>query len=337
MNPSRSDFDRLEEKARSGDPTGDGAPGILITSLGNKRSLVAAVREAAGRSSQGWVLWGGDVDESVNGRAVVDHFWRMPRPEEVDTQGWIKAFRSRRISRLIPTRDGELAFWAKRREKLREGGIEVLVSSPEAIAITDDKQAFHDFCEEKGLRAIQTRLSPPDRRDRRLWVVKERHGAGSRSMRLGVGAEEAAEVAEAMTEPVFQPWVAGPEYSVDAYTNRRGQVHGLICRRRVVVEGGQAKVTTAVEYPAMEAIVRELLEALPGTMGPSVTQLIQEEGGGGCFLLETNLRFGGASGCSVAAGLRVFDWFLQESAGAPPGPFVRGSLPMTWMFDEAGL
>ena len=248
----------------------------------------------------------------------------MPTTTDEHLPSIISYCQAHGITRVVPTRDGELTFWSRHRAALAEAGIAVLVSGPEAVHRCLDKLEFAEFGQTMGLPVIATSLniealtgdvSTPTT----AFVVKERHGAGSLS--LGLNLPYAAAVAHAQTlqEPIFQPFIHGREISVDGYVNRAGQVHGLVARSRDVVVRGESQVTTTIQDTALVARLIPIVVKL-GLYGPFVLQALLTDDGG-LHIIECNCRFGGASTLGIAAGVDSFFWFLQEAAGADLSQF----------------
>ncbi len=303
------------------------APGhVLINSLAAKVPLAEAVQHAAKRLNPSIKVIGGDLNPQALGFHFTDASWVMPPTTDQHLPDIIRHCQAQGIAHIIPTRDGELAFWSRHRTDLAQAGIAVLVSAPEAVHRCLDKLEFAAFGQQAGLPVIPTSLSidslapdavplPPTAG----FVVKERHGAGSLS--LGLNLPYAAAVAHAQTleEPIFQPFIAGREISVDGYVSRAGRVHGLVARTRDVVVRGESQVTTTIENPALLARLTPIVEKL-GLYGPFVLQALLTDCGG-LHLIECNCRFGGASTLGIAAGVDSFFWFLQEAAGADLSQF----------------
>ena len=311
------------------------APGhVLISSVAAKVPLVAAVRAAAQRFAPSLQVIGGDLNPRALGFHFTDAAWAMPPTTDAHLPDIVAYCREQGIGHVIPTRDGELAFWARHRAALADAGVAVLVSTPAAVQRCLDKLEFATFGRQAGLPVIPTSLHLDTLIDAAslpataTFVVKERHGAGSLS--LGLNLPYAAAVAHAQTlqEPVFQPFIAGREISVDAYVDRAGRVHGLVARTRDVVVRGESQVTTTLPDPALLARLTPIIEKL-GLYGPLVLQALLTDDGG-LHLIECNCRFGGASTLGIAAGVDSFFWFLQEVTGADLAqfPFQPAPVPL---------
>ena len=291
---------------------------VLVTSLAGKAPLLRAVQAAASRLHYATHVIGADLNPQALARPLADGFWELPTLTDSFLPAFLAGCQARGITRIIPTRDGELLFWSRHQAALAAAGITVLVSEPAAVARCLDKVAFAEFGQARGLPVIPTVLNldelPGD-----AFVVKERHGAGSKHLGLNLIRAEALTHAATLHEPIFQPFVAGRELSADAYVDRAGRVHGLVARTRDVIVRGESQVTTTLPDPALTARLSAIVSEL-GLYGPLVLQAILDEQGE-LHLIECNCRFGGASTLGIAAGVDSFFWFLQEAAGADLADF----------------
>lgn len=287
---------------------GRAPPHVLVGSVSGKVPLIRAVKQAADKLCPGILVEGGDAAASPIGAHFVDQFWHMPHMNELTVAELIAHCRAAGIRVIVPTRDGELAWYAAAASELAAAGIHVMVSGREAIDACVDKLRFAELP-----GTIPTHRELPVSATGR-WVVKERFGAGSRSLGLNLTPEEARAHGAKLSEPVFQPYVAGREVSVDVYVDRQRRVKGVVVRTRDTVVNGESQITTTLEAPQGEAACRRVISLLP-FYGHLVFQAIIDEAGG-VHLIECNARFGGASTLSLAAGLDTFYWLLLESEGA---------------------
>ena len=292
---------------------------VLISSISAKVPLAHAVKNATRRLNPGMKTVGGDLNPQALGFHFTDESWAMPTTTDEHLPAIISHCQAQGITRIIPTRDGELAFWSRHRAALAAAGIAVLVSTPEAVHRCIDKLEFSTFGQQAGLPIIPTSLSidtltGDQPSPNAAFVVKERHGAGSLSLGLNLPYAAALAHAQTLTEPIFQPFIQGREISVDGYVSRAGRVHGLVARTRDVVVRGESQVTTTFHDPELLARLTPIVEKL-GLYGPFVLQALLTPDGG-LHIIECNCRFGGASTLGIAAGVDSFFWFLQEAAGA---------------------
>jgi len=294
---------------------------VLMTSAGSKIPLLRALRDAARRIDPDATIVAGDSDPDAVSRYLADSFWRMPDLEALSIDVFVAECAQRDVRTILPTRDGELAFWAGARPALEAAGISVIVSRPESVALCLDKLAFADWGRAAGLPVIPAAQQPEAFSDVAL-VVKERFGAGSRSIGIGLSPADARRHAAGLANPLFQPLVTGVEISIDAWLTAAGAVHGLVLRRRDRVVNGESQTTTTFRDARLEAQAADILGRL-GLSGPVVMQAIVVEAG--LAVIEVNARFGGASTASLSVGLDMLYWSLFERAwpGAPLPAFDR--------------
>lgn len=294
---------------------------VLITSAGSKIPLLRALREAARRIDPDATIVAGDIDHDAASRYLADGFWRMPELETLDLETIVAECRRRDVRTILPTRDGELAFWAGAKPALEAEGISVIVSRPESVALCLDKLAFAEWGKAAGLPVIPASRQPECFAELSL-VVKERFGAGSRSIGVGLSLSDARRHATGLADPLFQPFVTGIEISIDAWLTAAGALHGLVLRRRDRVMNGESQTTTTFRDARLEAQAATVLERLD-LSGPVVMQAIVTETG--LAVIEVNARFGGASTASLSVGLDMLYWSFFERAwpGAPAPAFDR--------------
>jgi carbamoyl-phosphate synthase large subunit len=286
------------------------APVVLISSASHKIPLLLAMREAAHRIHDDARVIAGDVSQGVISAYVADGFWIMPSTCDEALESILEGCRVRGINTILPTRDGELLFWARHANRFMEEGIKIIISSEESLIRCIDKKEFSDFGISRNLPTIPS-VNKPEEYNAKRFVVKERYGAGSRAIGIDLNYDQAKTHARQLQNPIFQPYVDGKEFSVDAWVDRSHQVKGLVMRYRDKVINGESAITTTFTNTALEIRVREIIELLK-LRGPVVLQAILDANGA-LHVIECNARFGGASTAGIAAGLDSFFWSLAEA------------------------
>jgi carbamoyl-phosphate synthase large subunit len=286
---------------------------VLISSLSKKVPLIREIRKALERIDPEATVFGADSDASCIGQYFVDTFWHMPELSDLDPDEVIRFCHTNEIRAIIPTRDGELIFFAWHRARFAAAGVAVMIAPVDAVRACVDKLSFFQALKDlPGVCTIPAADHPDDRQARR-WVVKERYGAGSNNLRLDLTAAEARDAVSDFENPIFQPFIEGVEYSIDVYVDRSAAPKGCIVRTRDVVLQGESQVTTTTDR---QGIADACLAAAGhlGLTGHMVFQAIEDDRGD-VHLIECNSRFGGASTLAIAAGLDSFYWFFRECLG----------------------
>jgi carbamoyl-phosphate synthase large subunit len=283
----------------------------LVTSASKKIPLLRELRKALNKACSNGKIFGGDIDPECLARFFVDDFWLMPKIPELTIDTLIDYCREKAIKLIIPSRDGELLYFAKHQAELEAAGISVMISSMKGVKTCLDKLTFYEILNRRYHFPVIPATNQIDDLQAASFVVKERFGAGAKRMALNVSKEDAIKHSQRLEQPIFQPFVAGREYSVDAYLTRKGIPKGAIVRSRDLVIDGESQVTTTIKNEPLEQLCLNMAQTLK-LAGHCVFQVI-EDPNGSFHVVECNCRFGGASSLSVAAGLDSFYWALLEA------------------------
>ena len=282
---------------------------VLVTSAGKKVPLIKSIQVAAKKISHDIKVIGCDSSPLAIAKYFADDFITLPSLDELSNELLLTLCRDNEVDIIIPTRDGELEFFASRRSWLEENGIKMLISSPDSIKKFQDKLKFYQLCKTKNIDAIPT-FERVEEVVSQVIVVKEKIGAGSIGVALNLTKSEAIAHAETLQSPVFQPYIEGEEISIDSWCDNTGMLKACILRYRTLVINGESHITTTFKNQEIEDKIEGIINKLE-IKGHAVLQAIIDAGGN-IHLIEINARFGGASTASIAAGLDSFYWTLCE-------------------------
>jgi carbamoyl-phosphate synthase large subunit len=313
-----------EGKLDATENSSESIPMVLVSSASRKIPLVRAMRQAVLKLHPDAKIIAGDCSPFALAAHVADGFWCMPPTSDDNLHEIIRGCKQRGINTVLPTRDGELLFWARHSNVFAKCGIAVMTSSEEAVSLCLDKLAFAAFGKRNALPFISTEVDADAVAGERL-VVKERFGAGARAIGLNLSKEAARLHAKTLREPIFQPYLTGNEISIDAWLYESHQVKGLVLRRREVLLNGESQVTTTFRRPDFEVQAIRVLQALK-LSGPVVLQAIITADKH-LQVIECNARFGGASTTAIEAGLDSLYWSLLEANGVNVFDYVFARIP----------
>jgi len=298
------------EKSKAVSPTPN-IGNLLVTSASRKVTIINMAKKALATLNPSSKVIAGDSDENVITKYLADDFWQMPILEDHGLERLSEAMRARGIASVVPTRDGELKFWAKHKNSLAADGIAVMVSDPETIDICQDKLRFAHTLQSLGFPTIAT-FTDPANVVGELFVAKPRLGSGSVGIHLGITPERAAILFQESKEGelVFQEYVTGMEFSADVWVSPELNEAAVVLRTRDRVKNGESEITTIFRNTELETLIRKLALNLKIT-GPAVIQgFILDDNS--VKIIECNPRLGGASSASFHAGLRQIQWNLQS-------------------------
>ncbi|MBN1593101.1 MAG: ATP-grasp domain-containing protein, partial [Candidatus Coatesbacteria bacterium] len=198
---------------------------ILILSANWRADLVKAFQAALAELGGGKVV-AADMSPLSAALFQSDHLEIVP---PLDSPGFIDRLEGlcerHRISAIVPSIDKDLPFLAAHRERLLASGITAVVSSPETIAICDDKHLTYQFFIEQSIPTPRTWL-PDELPQEPDWplLIKPRRGIGGKGIHRIDNYEELEFYLERIENPVLQEFLPGPEYSFDTLSDFEGNV-----------------------------------------------------------------------------------------------------------------
>ena len=289
---------------------------VLISSAGRRGALVRAFSQA------GATVHGCDMQPDMSsGCMLADHAHQVPRCTAPDFIDRIEEIvRQNAIRLIVPTIDTELAAYAAAAPRLAAAGAYVHVSPPQVIAVVRDKTRtmqllaaagvpVPDTCTEAELRADPDRLG---------WPVFGKPVGGSASRGLGTYAR-LADLPDSFPEPMmFQPVLKGPEYTVNMFIDRAGDLRCVVPHLRIQTRAGEVEKGRTVRRADLRDIAQGIARALPDARGVLCFQVI-DDAARGPQVIEINARFGGGYPLAQHAGAQFAQWLMAELAGQPSG------------------
>ena len=281
---------------------------VLITSAAAKVLLVQAFQHAA--APHGGKAFTADVVETCAAGLFADRHFTVKR---IDAPGareeLLDLCATHAVRLIVPTRDGELPFFAEHKAAFAARGVTVLVPDETRLAVCQDKRRFGEAITAAGLAAIP--LVDPASGAFPLFVRPATGAGGRGAMRINSASELAA--LGPLDDVLVHPFIAAPEYSIDLLMDIEGAPLQAVVRERKQVVTGESKITTVIDHPALESQTLKLGKAL-GLVGHNTVQAFDDPQRGPLFI-EVNPRFGGASNCSIEAGLQSPARILALLAG----------------------
>ena len=202
-------------------------------------------------------------------------------------------------------------------------------SSAQAVATCMSKNRTQDFCEAAGIPIILRA-----RANEFPQFAKPDAGSASVGAMLVRNEAERDAILAQKIDYIFQTYVDGVEYTVDAYVTRDGQILGISPRIRVLTLGGESIVTQTVHDEQIVAAAASVIEKLE-LIGPLTMQFIRRTADQALFLMEINPRFGGGVIASIEAGFDFPLMMIKELLGESQQCVMQGKrLLMKRYFQE---
>lgn len=294
---------------------------IIVTGVGG------GVGQSILKSLQGsdYRVIGVDAEPTATGLYAVNKAYRIPRAAEPGFVEKLLDIAAKEDAGLIfPGLDPELPVFSDAAERFRSRGVEVAISEPDVVRISDDKLATAQFLEAHNFPSPRTRLLGDALNEEFTSpvVLKPRRG-GSRSQGVFVAnsPDDLKRLAVALPADnyVAQEQIAGDEYTCGS-VNFHGRCFGVIAMRRILRDGDTYKAFVHKDA-ALAAFVTSVMEALR-PFGACNAQLRMRDGIP--YIFEFNARCSGTTYCRSLAGfnepLMVANYLLR---GEEPVPEAR--------------
>jgi carbamoyl-phosphate synthase large subunit len=182
-------------------------------------------------------------------------------------------------------------------------------SDEKAVSICMSKKRTQEFCESVGIPII-----PQARPNEFPIFAKPDAGSASVGAMLVNNQAELDAILDKKIDYIFQTYIDGVEYTVDAYVTRAGEICGVSPRIRVATLGGESVVTQTIHDEEIVAASVDLIKKMK-LIGPLTMQFIREKSDNALYLMEINPRFGGGVIASIEAGFNFPLMMIKELLG----------------------
>lgn len=250
---------------------------------------------------------------------LADTHFKVPRvSDDAYIPTLLEQAKLQEVNLIVPTIDPELAPLADARDAFEAIGTRIHVSERSAIDVARDKKRTAQVLAQAGvpvpktLDEAQLRANP----QALAWPVFAKPAGGSAGRGLAV-FETPEDIPDGFPEPmVFQQYLTGPEYTVNAFVDRDGTLACVVPHLRKQIRAGEVEKGRTVRSDEYHAIASSVAHALPGLRGAFCFQLLHDPTHGPC-VIEVNARFGGGYPLADHAGGKFAQWLLEEITEKP--------------------
>jgi carbamoyl-phosphate synthase large subunit len=302
---------------------------VLITAGSRRVPLVQGFQRAL-RATGGGEVVVTDVNPLSPTVYVADRACQVPMATD---PGYVDALLDicarERIGLLIPTIDDELTILASAAPMFRDRGVAVAVSPPETAATCNDKYATSRLLTSQGVAAAPTWLpgALPEPCPLPLFI-KPRTGRG------GIGAfpirseRELAFFLDYVPDPVLQPFLSGPEFTIDVLCDFDGTPLAVVPRERAVVRAGVVDRGRTVDDASLVTLGLDCARAIRAIGAINVQCRVVD---GVPTVFEINPRFSGGIPLTIAAGADFPRMLVNLARGRRVPPQIGRYQAGLWM------
>jgi carbamoyl-phosphate synthase large subunit len=293
---------------------------VVITSASRKVSLIKAFKKAVSQVNGNVIAM--DTSPLSPSFYFSDQAYVVPPSNYESFLPLVLNFcREHKVKLVVPTRDEELLLFAENVDEFKRVGTTVMVSSPAAIKVCQDKKQFIDFCGKNGYETPEVIANPAavTAEDFPLFV-RSRYSKASESAYKVKSQEELSYHTQRLDEPIIQEYVDAEEYTVDLFADFDGTVLSVVPRQRITVFGGESFVGKTFRHNGIINASVRLAESL-GLIGHNTIQCFLDDDEAVKFV-EVNPRYGGGVSLSFAAGAPTPSWLIQLINGEKLKPVI---------------
>jgi len=260
-----------------------------------------------------------DITDSSPAFHAADEGVIVPRIGRIEyIPSLLEIVEQRSVGLLVPLTDLDLRSLARQQDKFAELGCTVMIGSEATVQLCRDKARTSALLQAAGLKAIKT-CTLSEFWDDAFYPCFVKPIRGSAGVGTGViknAKQLRAHIATFGDLLIVQQYVPGPEYTIDVYRSKDGEVRCVVPRQRLVVRSGEVeKGMTVKDKEIIESTIK-LADLLEGLWGVFCCQCRRDDNGLPRFF-EINPRFGGGAPLSIAAGADLPLYLLQEVLGLP--------------------
>lgn len=244
-----------------------------------------------------------DPNQRSAGRYLGDAFHIVPLANELSfVPALLEIVQSHGIQLLIPIVDYEFLKFAENRPGFERLGCHVAISSPQTVALCNEKEKTSQFFIENAIPTPKTwvpsELPHPGALPYPIFV-KPRTGRSSIDVHKICDIEEFYFWQGRVDDPLYQEFVEGEECTIDVLSDFQGRVIGAVPRIRIETKGGVSYKGLTIRDPEMVS-AGKLIAEKAGIIGPANIQCFKTSAG--LVFIEINPRFSGSLPLTIAAG-----------------------------------
>lgn len=293
---------------------------ILVSSAGRRGELIRLLKASLERVGLSGSVFAIDRSAYTSAGWLSDGLDLVPPVDEPSfVKRVLEVCEVRSIRHIIPTIDHELPVYAANNDLFAEHGVNVWVSSSDAISIARDKRHTNRWLRKMGFPTVRQVDLANDVSHEFPVIAKPAAGSSSIGV-VRVDSVDALGQLDRSLDYVIEEIAPGVEFTVDVMIDDCGVARCAVPRRRIETRAGEVSKGVTVADDDLAALAMQVAEALPGAAGVINVQIFKDDATGEMNVIEINARFGGGFPLSWAAGADMPGWLFAQDAGLDSRP-----------------
>lgn len=281
---------------------------VAISGIGKRNSLIRLVKAEAARAGLG--VLGLDASPWPPARPEVDVFEVIPKAGDPEFAArYAHCLREHNSALHFTLVDPEIPILGALAETPEAPSSRFMHPVRATSGLCEDKFRFHEVLSAKGIPTVPTYLEPPRETP---FIQKDRTGSSASGFAVYRDPAEAARLrAEAGADLIYQPFIDGTHFCVDAYFGLEDGALIDLCVKIVhSKKAGESYLLESADPGGVPQLLRDLAGAID--LRGLVNLDIYEVAPGDLRIMEVNCRIGGNYPASHALGVNLLEHAFAE-------------------------
>lgn len=287
---------------------------ILITSAGRRVSLIRSFQAELKKIDAEGKVYAIDSAPMLSAACqIADKCFKALRlADPLYIESLIDLCIENNISLIVPTIDTELLILARNKEKFKENGINVVISSANFVSICRDKQLIQQFFKDRGVNVPE---EYEKNNVRFPLFIKPIDGSRSKDTFTITSKEELTHYHLNTPKLMFMEYLDHnlyDEYTCDLFYGKDHKLKCVVPRKRIAVRDGEVyKALTCNNI--LVSFIKDKFSYIEGAVGCLTAQFFKNRINDELIYgIEINPRFGGGFPLTYLSGANFTKWILEE-------------------------
>ncbi len=287
---------------------------ILITSAGRRVSLVRSFQKELKKIEPQGKVYAADSNSDLSAACqVADEFFNMPMLNAPNyIENLLELCEAHAITLIVPTIDTELLELAKNRERFKQHGVSIVISSVEFVSVCRDKRKTHQFFEEH--HAAAAKEYAKDNYELPLFI-KPKDGSRSVDTCIIRSKDDFKDYHFKNEKFMFLEYLDHDDYdefTCDLYYSKNHKLKCVVPRKRLEIRDGEVYKALTVNN-VLVPYIKKKLNYISGAIGCLTAQFfLHKTDHEKIYAIEINPRFGGGYPLTYLSGANFSRWILEE-------------------------
>lgn len=281
---------------------------LLISGIGKRNYLLSLLKAEC--SNLGIKIVGADANLFPPARVEVDEFCQLPYASDPSfIERYKEVISQYNIDAGITLIDPEITIISNAQERGELGSFNFLHPTYQSAILCEDKLDFAKKLKSRGIGHVSSFETPPDID---IFISKDRYGSAASG--FFVHKNNSFVPTDRNDNIIYQPFISGIHYCVDAYFDLATSNLRDICVKEVLDKSsGESFLVKSVNPSPFLEICYDINDTIPLR---GIVNLDIYEHDGQYLCMEVNCRIGGNYPASHGFGVNLIRHLLKDSIGA---------------------